>query len=162
MKKEKEAVRKKTMRIVIAFAVLFALVIITNLIVCKTICNKRNNINTEIEKNQTGLNDEVKEGNKNKYYNGTKAIGNIELSNLYVYKENDSKSYLNADIKNTSTEFHEAELIKINIIDENGEISGTFSAVLNELAGLETGKFKTQAWTDLTKATDFRIEVIEE
>lgn len=97
-----------------------------------------------------------------KAYDGVKNVQNFELTNLKVGKINDSKCIILADTKNISKEFQKSIKVKISVIDELDNVKETFSAILDELAGLETGKFKTQVLSDVTYAKDFKIEVVNE
>ena len=97
-----------------------------------------------------------------KSYDGVKNVQNFELTNLKVGKINGSRSLLLADTKNNTKEFQKSIKIRISVIDENDEVKETFSAIINELAGLESGKFKAQVLSDITYAKDFKIEVVNE
>lgn len=97
-----------------------------------------------------------------KSYDGVKSIQNFELTNLKVGKINGSRCIILADTKNISKEFQKSIKVRISVIDENDEVKETFSAILSELAGLETGKFKAQVLSDVTYAKDFKIEVVNE
>lgn len=117
----------------------------------------KSSINGRIE---TGGYDE--RGNSYKSYDGVKSIQNFELTNLKVGKINDSKCIILADTKNISKEFQKSIKVKISVIDELDNVKETFSAILDEFAGLETGKFKAQGLSDVTYAKDFKIEVVNE
>lgn len=117
----------------------------------------KSSINGRIE---TGGYDES--GISYKSYDGVKSIQNFELTNLKVGKINDSKCIILADTKNISKEFQKSIKVKISVIDELDNVKETFSAILDELAGLETGKFKAQVLSDVTYAKDFKIEVVNE
>lgn len=97
-----------------------------------------------------------------KSYDGVKNVQNFELTNLKVGKINGSRSLLLADTKNNTKEFQKSIKVRISVIDENDEVKETFSAIINELAGLESGKFKAQVLSDITYAKDFKIEVVNE
>ena len=97
-----------------------------------------------------------------KSYDGVKNIQNFELTNLKVGKINGSRSLFLADTKNNTKEFQKSIKVRISVIDENDEVKETFSAIINELAGLESGKFKAQVLSDITYAKDFKIEVVNE
>lgn len=97
-----------------------------------------------------------------KSYGGVKNVQNFELTNLKVGKINGSRSLLLADTKNNTKEFQKSIKVRISVIDEKDEVKETFSAIINELAGLESGKFKAQVLSDITYAKDFKIEVVNE
>ena len=97
-----------------------------------------------------------------KSYDGVKNVQNFELTNLKVGKINGSRSLLLADTKNNTKEFQKSIKVRISVIDEKDEVKETFSAIINELAGLESGKFKAQVLSDITYAKDFKIEVVNE
>lgn len=97
-----------------------------------------------------------------KSYDGVKNVQNFELTNLKIGKINGSRSLLLADTKNNTKEFQKSIKVRISVIDENDEVKETFSAIINELAGLESGKFKAQVLSDITYAKDFKIEVVNE
>lgn len=94
-----------------------------------------------------------------KSYDGTKNVEKFVLTNITVGKINGSRCLLLADTKNDSMEFQKSIKVRISVIDENNEVKETFSGIINELAGLETGKFKAQVLSDITYAKDFKIEV---
>ena len=97
-----------------------------------------------------------------KSYDGVKNVQNFELTNLKVGKINGSRSLFLADTKNNTKEFQKSIKVRISVIDEKDEAKETFSAIINELAGLESGKFKAQVLSDITYAKDFKIEVVNE
>ena len=97
-----------------------------------------------------------------KSYDGTKNVDKFVLTNITVGKINGSRCLLLADTKNDSMEFQKSIKVRISVIDENNEVKETFSGIINELAGLETGKFKAQVLSDITYAKDFKIEVANE
>ena len=94
-----------------------------------------------------------------KSYDGTKNVEKFVLTNITVGKINGSRCLLLADTKNNSMEFQKSIKVRISVIDENDEVKETFSGIINELAGLEKGKFKAQVLSDITYAKDFKIEV---
>ena len=94
-----------------------------------------------------------------KSYDGTKNVEKFVLTNITVGKINGSRCLLLADTKNNSMEFQKSIKVRISVIDENNEVKETFSGIINELAGLETGKFKAQVLSDITYAKYFKIEV---
>ena len=81
------------------------------------------------------------------------------LTNITVGKINGSRCLLLANTKNDSMEFQKSIKVRVSVIDENNEVKETFSGIINELAGHETGKFKAQVLSDITYAKDFKIEV---
>lgn len=95
-------------------------------------------------------------------YEGTKSVGKVEFSNIQIAKIANNKCIFMADVKNTSKDFLKAEKVSISVIDQNGKVKETFGGILTELAGLEPNKFKTQVLSDISYASDFEIEVVNE
>ena len=97
-----------------------------------------------------------------KSYDGTKNVEKFVFTNITVGKINGSRCLFLADIKNDSMEFQKSIKVRISVLDEDDEVKETFSGILNELAGQETGKFKAQVLSDISYAKDFKIEVVNE
>lgn len=97
-----------------------------------------------------------------KNYNLIKQVENVKLTNIKVGKVNNSKCLFEAEVENISEKFWNGQVVNISTIDESGEVKEIFNGFLDDLAGLEKGKFKTQVLSDITYAKDFEIEVVNE
>lgn len=91
------------------------------------------------------------EFNKTKTYNGLK-ISNIQFT------EKDGMSVLLADVENTRNTKHNAEIVKITILGENGEKITEISPVIGDVEAGETIKLNANITADVTEAKDFKIE----
>ena len=96
------------------------------------------------------------------YLDETKKAGDVEFSNIEIKLVGRNKSEFRADVKNTADKFLESSKVRIKVLDENGEVTDTFGGILTALANFEPNEFMTVVLMDLTEASDFEIEIVEE
>ena len=111
------------------------------------------------EKYTTELEDGTKV-NTGEEFNSTKTYGNLEISNIQ-YTEKDGKTVLLADVTNKGSSTHNAEVVKIEIIGENGEIITTTKPIIGYIEPGKTIKINATITADVANAKDFRIEAVE-
>ena len=111
------------------------------------------------EKYTTELEDGTKV-NTGEEFNSTKTYGNLEISNIQ-YTEKDGKTVLLADVTNTGSSTHNAEVVKIEIIGENGEIITTTKPIIGDIEPGETIKINATITADVANAKDFKIGPVE-
>ena len=70
-------------------------------------------------------------------------------------------SVLLADVKNTGSTTHEAEIVKITILGENGEVITETKPVIGKVEPGETIKLNATITADVVNAKDFKIEAAE-
>lgn len=92
------------------------------------------------------------EFNKNKKYN------NLEINDIqFTYK--DGTSVLLANIKNTASTKHEAEVVKISTIGESGEVIDEIDALIPEIEAGQTEQLNASfSGADRVNVKDFKIE----
>lgn len=108
------------------------------------------------EKYTTELEDGTKI-NTSEELNNTKTYNGLEISNIQ-FTERDGMSVLLADVKNTNSTKHELEIVKINILGENGEVITDIEPIIGEIEPGETIKLNASITGDVTNARDFTIE----
>lgn len=111
------------------------------------------------EKYTTELDDGTKI-NTGEEFNKTKTYGNLEISNIQ-YTEKDGKTTLLADVKNNGTTKHEAEIVKIEILDENGNVITDGKPVIGDIEPGATIKLNASFSADVANAKDFRITAVK-
>lgn len=109
------------------------------------------------EKYATNIEDGTKINNSTEF-NKSKKYNNIEISNIqFTYEE--GRSVLLADMKNTGSTKHNAEIVKITILDENNQAIDVLSP---EIPNMEPGATKQLnviiSGKDAVNAKDFKIE----
>lgn len=95
--------------------------------------------------------------NVSESFNKPKKYNDLEISNIQ-FTEKDGISVLLADIKNNSNTIHEAEIVNITILGENGEEIAKITPVIGKINAGETIKLNASISADVTKAKDFTIE----
>ena len=107
--------------------------------------------------------EELEDGTKiniSKEFNTAKSYKNLEISNIQ-YTEKNGMTVMIADIKNVGTTKHEKEIVKIEIIGENGEIITELKPVIGEIEAGEMIKLNASVTADVANAKDFRITEIK-
>ena len=112
--------------------------------------------NEVVEQYVTQMEDGTKV-NTSDQFNTDRTYNNLQISNIQ-FTERDGVTVLLADVKNTGSAAHEAEVVKITLLDENGETVTDFNAVIADLEPGETGKINASITADVANARDFRIE----
>ena len=92
--------------------------------------------------------------------NSTKTFNNLEISNIQ-FTQKDGKSVLLADVKNTGSTTHEAEIVKITVLGENGETITVIKPVIGVVEPGETIQLNATITADVANAKDFTIEVAD-
>lgn len=98
--------------------------------------------------------------NTSKELNNTKKYKNLEITNIQ-YTEKDGMTVLLADVKNNGTTKHEAEIVKIDILDKNGNIITTVKPVIGDIEPGETIKLNANITGNVVDAKDFRVTEIK-
>lgn len=102
------------------------------------------------------------DGTEYRCYELTMQVESVKLSNIKVSRINSGKCLFEAETENVSEKLWLGKIVNVSAIDENGEVKTVFNGFLDDLAGKEKGKFKTQVLSDITYAKDFKIEVVDE
>lgn len=109
------------------------------------------------EKYATNIEDGTKINNSTEF-NKTKRYNNIEFTNIqFTYEE--GRSVLLADMKNTGSIKHNAEIVKITILDENNQAIDVLSPVIKDIEPGATEQLNVIiSGKDAVNAKDFKIE----
>ena len=148
-------------------AILIAITIIV--IITVMVSGKKEEINEEPrnetqqteqeEKYTTELEDGTKI-NTSEEFNSSKRYNNLEISNIQ-YTEKNGMTVMLADVKNVGTTKHEKEIVRIEIIGDNGEIITELKPVIGEIEVGETIKLNASVTADVANAKDFRITAVK-
>lgn len=116
-----------------------------------------NNTTTEQEKYVTNLDEGTKINNSGEF-NQDKKYKNLEITNIqYTYKN--GTSVLLANVKNTAGTPHEAEIVNITMLGEDGKAIDEIEALLPTIAAGETEQLNVSfSGADRVNAKDFKIE----
>ncbi len=115
--------------------ILVAIVVIILIIIVKVASSKDNNNETtkksyaQLQEDGTMVNTSQKLA-ENKTYNG------LEFTNI-KFTNSSSATYLNADVKNTTQNSTKAQVVDVNILDEQGNVIATF---VGQISALEPGE----------------------
>lgn len=112
--------------------------------------------NNNNEQYTTELDDGTKI-NTSETFGQTKTYNNLEISNIQ-FTEKDGKSTLLADVKNNGTTIHEPEIVKITLLDENGNAVAELNPAIERIEPGETAQINSMISADVTNVKDFRIE----
>ena len=145
---------------VVIIAIVF-FVVITN--INKDDKGSQNNVtqqqsvqNNNNEQFTTELDDGTKI-NTSETFGKTKTYNNLEISNIQ-FTEKDGQSTFLADVKNNGTTTHEPEIVKIVLLDENGNTVATLNPAIEKIEPGETAQINSMISADVTNVKDFRIE----
>ena len=94
--------------------------------------------------------------NTSEELNSTKIYKELEISNIQ-FTQKDGKSVIIADVRNTGSVEHKAEIIKIEIIGENNEVIAEIKPVIGQVAPGETIKLNATITADVANAKDIII-----
>lgn len=156
----------KQERKVILIGVGIVIAILVLVLVINGISKKENRENQNVQSTQTEQNTEkyatnIENGtkiNSSTEFNKSKKYNNIEISNIQFTYEN-GRSVLLADMKNIGKVKHNAEIVKITILDENNEQIDVLSP---QIPNMEPGATKQLnviiSGKDAVNAKDFKIE----
>ena len=95
--------------------------------------------------------------NTSETFNQTKTYNNLEISNIQ-FTEKDGQSTFLADVKNNGTTTHEPEIVKIVLLDENGNTVVELKPAIGRIEPGETDQINSMVSADVTNVKDFRIE----
>ena len=151
--------------IVILGIVIVIVLIITWVLVME---NKKEETIENLNTQNTIANEEnyVKELNDGTKINTSEALNNIkkykdlEISNIQ-FTESNGMTVLLANVKNNGTTRHEAEIVKIEILDRNGNVITDGKPVIGNIEPGETIKLNASITGNVANAKDFRITEIK-
>lgn len=112
--------------------------------------------NTNAEQYVTSLENGIKINNSEQL-NNSKKYKNIELSDIQ-FTSQDGRSMLLAKAKNIGSSYHDAEIVKLTILDATNQEMTVIYPVLPKMAAGETKQFYAEITADVIKAKDFKIE----
>lgn len=145
---------------VVIIAIVF-FVVITN--INKDNKGSQNNVtqqqsvqNNNNEQFTTELDDGTKI-NTSETFGTTKTYNNLEISNIQ-FTEKDGQSTFLADVKNNGTTTHEPEIVKIVLLDENGNTVAELKPAIEKIEPGETAQINSMISADVTNVKDFKIE----
>lgn len=125
----------------------------------KDVGQVENKVEVNEEKYTTKLEDGTKI-NTSKEFNNSKRYKSLEIGNIQ-YTERDNMSVLLADVRNTGNTEHKAEIVKLTILGENGEVITEIKPVIGDVKPGETIKLNASITADVTNAKDFKIEALK-
>jgi competence protein ComGC len=112
--------------------------------------------NTANEQYTTKLDDGTKI-NTSKDFAKAKTYNNLEISNIQ-FTEKDGLSTLLADVKNNGTTTHEPEIVKLTLLDENGNTVVELKPSIGTIEAGKTEQINCMVSADVTNVKDFKIE----
>ena len=120
---------QKRIRLII---VIIAIIAIIAIIVKLTSSDKKEEKPTYADKQENGT-----VVNTSKKLAETKSYNGLEFTNI-KFSHTESVTSLNAEVKNTTTNKMEAQLVDINVLDKDGNVMTSFVGEINELEPGET------------------------
>ena len=118
------------------------------------------NVPTNEEQYTVQLDDGTKL-NTSEDFNSNKTYGDLEISNIQYTTRTDGMTVLLADVTNKGTTNHELEMVKITILDQNGEAITEIRPLIDAMAPGETVQINASITADVSNAKDFTIEAAE-
>lgn len=118
------------------------------------------NVPTNEEQYTVQLDDGTKL-NTSEDFNSNKTYGDLEISNIQYTTRPDGMTVLLADVTNKGTTNHELEMVKITILDQNGEAITEIRPLIDAMAPGETVQINASITADVSNAKDFTIEAAE-
>lgn len=113
----------------------------------------------EVTINEEKYTTELEDGTKintSEDLKNTKRYKELEISNIQ-YTSKDGMTVLLADVKNTGTTKHNAEIVKLEILDETGKVITEGKPVIGEIEAGGTIKLNASLIGDVANAKDIRI-----
>lgn len=150
--------------ILLVAVVIIAIILFVSLGIIRN--NKENvddnqgNVQTNQEQYTIELDDGTKL-NTSDDFNSNKKYGDLEISNIQYTTRPDGITLFLADVTNTGNTNHELEMVKITILDQNGQPITEIRPLIDALAPGETAKINASMTADLSNAKDFTIESAE-
>lgn len=156
----KENREKKIMLIIaIVIVILIAVLLEINIGRKKNIDKAKQNEVVNEEKYTEKLGDGTKL-NTSEEFNSTKKYKELEIRNIQ-YTSKEGMTVLLADVKNRGSKVHKPEIVKIEILDEEGKVITEGKPVIEEIEPGETIKLNTSLIGNVANAKDFRITEIK-
>ena len=118
------------------------------------------NVPTNEEQYTVQLDDGTKL-NTSEDFNSNKTYGDLEISNIQYTTRPDGMTVLLADVTNKGTTNHELEMVKITILDQNGEAITEIRPLIDAMAPGETVQINASITAHVSNAKDFTIEAAE-
>lgn len=148
------------------YLMIFVIIVIVILIIV-LIKNKENGniaVSNTVKENANMIEDtytvsleDGKNINVSEDFHSTKTYKDLQISNIQFIEENGTSTLL-ADIMNKGNTTHEAEIVKIMILGENGNVIAEIEPVFGKVESGETIQLNARITSDITNAKDFRIE----
>lgn len=153
----------KKKKLIIKTAMILILVALIT-IICLAVSKTRNQNEAEKDNsntsgNVTDIQNEEAEIVKLDGVEKIENIENIEISNIELSLIRNNKTKVSAKAINTSNEYSNSKILKIEAIDENGDVIATFSGMLSSMAGKEEVVFETQVLKDIMEAVRLKFSL---
>lgn len=136
--------------------------IIAFIVIVLILTNMNNKTTEEVPNNTTNdsyyeVQSDGTKVNTSEEFNSNKKYKDLEITNIH-FSEKDGKTQLLADVKNTGTEKHESEIVKITILDANNETIVEINPIIGDIEAGETIELIANVTADVVNAKDFKIE----
>lgn len=150
--------------VLLVAVVIIAIVLFVSLNAIKNnkekVADNQENEQTNQEQYTVELDDGTKL-NTSDEFNSNKKYGDLEISNIQYTARTDGMTLFLADVTNTGDTDHELEMVKITILDQNGQPITEIRPLIGEMAPGETVKINASITADVSNAKDFTIESAE-
>ncbi len=149
----KHAKRRKELKVIVAFTVVFIIVLIAIIINV----NKKDAqpTSTEDESYVQEMNDGISI-NKSTKLNEAKLVNGLLISNIQL-TEKDGMTTLLADVTNKTDQNTELKKLKIVLLDESGNEIATMMAFVNAINAGETAQLNASTTSNYIRAYDFKV-----
>ena len=149
----KHAKRKNELKVIVAFTVVFIIVLIAIIINV----NKKDAqpTSTEDESYVQEMNDGISI-NKSTKLNEAKLVNGLLISNIQL-TEKDGMTTLLADVTNKTDQNTELKKLKIVLLDESGNEIATMMAFVNAINAGETAQLNASTTSNYIRAYDFKV-----
>ena len=148
----------------IIILVLFAVIVVAAICIIGSIMKKTSKVETEVAKQNTETNTEkyvqkLEDGSKlnvSDELRKTKNVEGLEISNIQL-KEIGGITTLLADVENKTGKATERKMVKIDILDNSGNVITDVQGVMDTIKAGEKVQLNTAVSADVANAYDFRI-----
>lgn len=148
----------------IIILVLFAVIVVAIICIIGSIMKKTSKVETEIAKQNTETDIEkyvqkLEDGSKlnvSDELRKTKNVEGLEISNIQL-KEIGGITTLLADVENKTGKATERKMVKIDILDNSGNVITDVQGVMDPMKAGEKVQLNTAVSADVANAYDFRI-----
>ena len=149
----KHAKRRKELKVIVAFTVVFIIVLIAIIINV----NKKDAqpTSTEDESYVQEMDDGISI-NKSTKLNEAKLVNGLLISNIQL-TEKDGMTTLLADVTNKTDQNTELKKLKIVLLDESGNEIATMMAFVNAINAGETAQLNASTTSNYIRAYDFKV-----